>query len=80
MSGLELVATTAIPVGPFEPLLSATEAAELLQIHPKTIQAMARDGKIPCVRMGKYWRFRATSLDEWVKEGLKSTYQSRCVS
>jgi excisionase family DNA binding protein len=50
----------------FEPLLTADEAAEHLRIHVKTVQKMAREGLIPCLRMGKYWRFRLSTLDQWV--------------
>ena len=64
----------------FEPLLSAEDAAKLLSVHPKTVQAMARAGSIPCLRMGKYWRFRASALDAWVAQGLESDHQSRRVS
>jgi excisionase family DNA binding protein len=50
----------------FEPLFSAEEAAEHLRIHVKTLQKLAREQRVPCVRMGKYWRFRLSSLDHWV--------------
>src|ERR1039458_3205216 len=63
--------------GGFERLLGVPEAAELLRVHPKTLQAMARAGTVPCIRMGKYWRFRASSLDEWVRNRLESDNQSR---
>jgi excisionase family DNA binding protein len=52
----------------FEPLLSADEAADHLRIHVKTLQKLAREQRVPCVRMGKYWRFRLSSLDRWVAE------------
>jgi excisionase family DNA binding protein len=61
----------------FEPLLDVNEAAKLLLMHPKTLQALARAGAVPCVRMGKYWRFRASSLDAWFRNRLESEYQSR---
>lgn len=64
----------------FEPLLGAKEAAKLLCVHEKTVQAMARSGEIPCLRMGKYWRFRESALDAWVQERLTSDYQSRRAS
>lgn len=60
----------------FERLLMVPEAAALLHMHPKTLQAMARAGTVPCLRMGKYWMFRGSSLDEWVLE----LQQSRRVS
>jgi excisionase family DNA binding protein len=50
----------------FEPLLTAEEAADHLRIHVKTVQKFAREGRIPTVRIGKYWRFRLSSLDFWV--------------
>jgi excisionase family DNA binding protein len=64
----------------FEPILSADEAADLLRIHVKTFQAMARAGEVPCTRMGKYWRFRKSALDRWVSQQLESGHQSRRVS
>ena len=50
----------------FEPLLTSEEAASHLRMHVKTLQRLAREAQIPCVRMGRYWRFRLTSLDHWV--------------
>jgi excisionase family DNA binding protein len=63
----------------FEPFLDVVEAAKLLRIHPKTLQALARKGEVPCLRMGKYWRFRASSLDAWVQNKLIYDDQSRRV-
>jgi excisionase family DNA binding protein len=51
----------------FEPLITSEKAAQLLGIHPKTLQQMAREGRIPAVRVGKYWRFRNSDLDSWVR-------------
>ena len=59
----------------FEPLLSDVEAAAFLGgLHPKTVQRMARRGQLPAYRIGRYWRFRASELDEWLR------VQSRCQS
>jgi excisionase family DNA binding protein len=51
----------------FEPLLTAEEAASYLRMHTKTLQRFARSGIVPCARMGKYWRFRLSALDLWVR-------------
>jgi excisionase family DNA binding protein len=64
----------------FEPLLDVEQAAELLRLHPKTIQKLCREGEIPAVRHGKYWRFRASALDAWVRNALEFDHQSRRVS
>jgi excisionase family DNA binding protein len=50
----------------FEPLLDSAEAAALLQIHPKTLQKLARAGTVIGIRVGKLWRFRASALNRWL--------------
>ncbi len=44
-------------------LLTPTEAAERLRLHPKTVVRMARDGRLPAVKVGTGWRFRTDQLD-----------------
>jgi len=56
----------------FEPVLDTREAAALLGIHPKTLQRLARSGKVPSVRIGKSWGFRASALDSWLRSQLAS--------
>ena len=51
----------------FEPLLDSDEAAQLLCIHPKTLQRMARNRQIHGIQVGKLWRFRASDLEGWLK-------------
>jgi excisionase family DNA binding protein len=51
----------------FEPLLDSEEAAELLRIHPKTLQRMARNRQIRGIQVGKLWRFRASDLEVWLR-------------
>ena len=53
-----------------EPLIDTEEAAKLLGIHPKTLQQMARGSRIPAIRVGKFWRFRKSQLDNWVQSGI----------
>lgn len=61
--------------GSFEPLIDILTAAGLLKIHPKTLQRMARGGQIPAVRIGRYWRFRASQLDSWIRSQVDSSRQ-----
>ena len=49
----------------FEPLLNSEQAADLLQIHHKTLQKLARRGEIHGTHVGKLWRFRASDLNDW---------------
>lgn len=55
----------------FEPTLTSEEAARLLNIHPKTLQRMARRGQVPGRRIGDLWRFRASELDAWWRDKLR---------
>jgi excisionase family DNA binding protein len=59
----------------FEPLLDASEAASLLRIHPKTLQKLARIGYLPAYRVGKFWRYRASDLEKWLRSDANSDRQ-----
>ena len=52
-----------VPSG-IEPLIDTEEAAALLQIHPRTLQRMARRGEVRGYQLGRLWRFRASDLLE----------------
>lgn len=52
--------------GSFERLMTDSEAADLLGLHPKTLQRMARAGIVPAHRVGRFWRYRASELDSWL--------------
>jgi excisionase family DNA binding protein len=47
-------------------VLTVEQAAELLQVRPKTVRALAHEGKIPATKVGKPWRFDEDLLREWV--------------
>ncbi len=36
-------------------------------LHPKTVQRMARRGALPHYRVGKYFRYRVSELDAWLR-------------
>jgi len=62
------------PVTEFEPLLDVTEAAALLRMHPNTLRLKARLGEIPGRHIGKYWRFRVSDLNDWVRHQERRSY------
>ena len=57
---------------PPERLIDSEETAAIIGIHPKTLQKMARCGKIRGVHVGKLWRFRASTIEEWIARELAS--------
>ncbi len=54
-----------------EHFVDATEAAEFLSIHPKTLQKFARSGLIPAHPFGegrrKLWRYLLSELELWLR-------------
>jgi excisionase family DNA binding protein len=54
-----------------EPLIDANKAAEILHLHPKTVKQMAAAGKLPGWKLGSVWRFRESTLDEWLNSQLQ---------
>src|ERR1700686_4304774 len=71
MSEMHKAMPVSQPSPHFERFLDSREAAALLQIHPKTLQRLARKGEIRAMRIGKLWRFRTSDLDAWVHLRLK---------
>jgi excisionase family DNA binding protein len=71
MSEMHQATPVTQPVPHFERFLDSHQAADLLQIHPKTLQRLARKGEIRAMRIGKLWRFRTSDLDVWVELRLK---------
>jgi excisionase family DNA binding protein len=65
------------PSTDFEPLLDSNEAAALLRIHPKTLKKMASRGEIQARRVRRFWRFRASDLNEWLWRQERDGYGSR---
>jgi molybdate transport system regulatory protein len=43
--------------------LNAEEAAALLHLNVKRVQSLAREGKLPAVRVGRKWLFRRPELE-----------------
>jgi len=56
-----------------EPLLTTKGASQVLRIHPKVLERMAKRGEIPALKVGKFWRYRASALDAWITSKLQST-------
>jgi len=46
--------------------LTPKEAGQYLKLHLRTIYHLAREGKIPGRKIGRRWRFKKDTLDEWL--------------
>jgi excisionase family DNA binding protein len=50
-------------------LLTAEEVSEKFQIKTRQVKELARQGKIPAIKVGKCWRFPEDSLKDWIENG-----------
>lgn len=48
--------------------IGVDEAAELLGVNRYTLYRWARQGKVPCIRLGSSVRFRVAALARWMDE------------
>jgi excisionase family DNA binding protein len=54
--------------GAREPLLVAGEVAAMLRVTTGWVYAQTRAGRMPCVRLGRYYRYRAAAIQAWLEE------------
>ena len=50
------------------PIMTLEETAKYLRIGKSTLYKMAREGKIPAVKIANQWRFRKEDIDKWLQE------------
>jgi excisionase family DNA binding protein len=50
-------------------LLTAEQTAERFQVPVAQVYRLARSGKLPAVRIGRYRRFRVAEIEAWEAEG-----------
>jgi excisionase family DNA binding protein len=49
-------------------VLTLEELSIYLKIPKSTLYKIAREGKIPCQKVGRHWRFRKVAIDRWLEE------------
>ena len=47
---------------PQKKILTATEVAKYLRIHPYTVKRLAREGQLPGFKVGGQWRFSSEKI------------------
>ena len=46
-------------------VLTVTELAEYLKVHPSTIYRLLKTGQLPAFKIGSDWRFNVEKIDRW---------------
>jgi excisionase family DNA binding protein len=49
-------------------LLAATDVAKLVGVKETTVYKWCKEGKLPCLKVGKHWRIRREALEDFLKE------------
>jgi len=60
-----------------EDMMTATEVAYLLRLHIKTVYRLARNGGLPCRRVGGSWRFIKADVITYLKTDMKQLMKAR---
>ena len=53
-------------------LLKAEDVAELVGVKETTVWRWCREGRLPCLKVGKNWRVRREALEDFLKQGERS--------
>jgi excisionase family DNA binding protein len=59
-----------------EQILTASQVADLLQVHLRTVYKLARKGLIPGRKFGGGWRFSKDEIMKMISSGRLSALQS----
>src|SRR3712207_7921571 len=52
-----------------ETLLTVEDVAERLGVQPTTVYRWCREGQLTCLKPGKSWRIRRSSLEAFLRQG-----------
>lgn len=47
-------------------ILTIEEASRYLRIPLSTLYKLAQEGRVPCQKVGRHWRFHQAALKEWL--------------
>jgi len=49
-------------------IMTIGETAEYLRISLSSLYKLAQEGRVPCQKVGRHWRFRRESIDRWLEQ------------
>ena len=54
-------------------LLGAADVAGMLGVKETTVYRWCKEGKLPCLKVGKHWRIRRGALEDFLKDSERPT-------
>ncbi len=49
-------------------IMTIVETAQYLRIPLSSLYKLAQEGRIPCQKVGRHWRFRREAIDRWLEQ------------
>jgi excisionase family DNA binding protein len=49
-------------------IMTIQEASDFLRIPLSSLYKLAQQGKIPCQKVGRHWRFHKPALEKWFEK------------
>ena len=49
-------------------VMTIQEASDFLRIPLSSLYKLAQQGKIPCQKVGRHWRFHRQALEKWFEK------------
>lgn len=49
-------------------IMTVDEIAAYLRIPKASVYKLAQEGRMPCQKVGRHWRFRKVTIDRWLDE------------
>jgi excisionase family DNA binding protein len=62
-------------MGTHQDVLNVDEVSSWLRIPKSTLYKLCSEGKIPCAKIGKHWRFDRISVESWFKRRIQATIE-----
>ncbi len=56
-------------------VMNADEVSRWLRIPKSTLYKLCSEGRIPCAKIGKHWRFDRTVIETWFEGKLREQAQ-----
>jgi len=56
----------------FPDVMTIQETSQYLRIPISSLYKLAQEGRIPCQKVGRHWRFRREALERWLEESPNS--------
>lgn len=54
----------------FPEVMTIDEVCLYLRIPRSSLYKLAQEGKIPCQKVGRHWRFRKAAIDRWLDDEI----------